>query len=143
MKTFSPKKADLTRKWYLVDAKGQTLGKLATEVANVLRGKNKPTFAPHVDCGDFVVIINAKDVKLTGAKIMQKKYYSHSRYPGGLKEQTAAELLEKHPERVLEKAIRGMIPPNKLRAQIISKLKIYAGEEHKHEAQQPETLTFS
>lgn len=142
MKTFSPKKADMTKKWYLVDAKGKTLGKLATEVAQVLRGKNKPTFAPHVDCGDYVVVVNAKDIKLTGAKAMQKKYYRHSRYPGGLKEETAGEVMEKNPGKVLERAIRGMIPPNKLRSQILTKLKIYPEAEHKHEAQQPEPLNI-
>lgn len=142
MKTFSPKKADLTKKWYLIDVKGQTLGKAATKIASILRGKDKALFAPHVDCGDFVVVINAAEIKMSGNKADKKKYYRHSRFPGGLKEETAAEVLEKHPERVLERAVRGMVPPNKLRADIVKKLKIYAGSEHKHEAQQPEPINL-
>lgn len=142
MKTFTPKKADLTKKWFLVDVKGQTLGKAATKIASLLRGKDKPIFAPHVDCGDFVVVINAAEIKMSGNKADQKKYYSHSRYPGGLKEQTAAEVLQKHPERVLFQAVKGMIPPNKLRQDIVKKLKVYAGSEHQHEAQQPEPINL-
>lgn len=142
MKTFSPKKEDLTKKWYIVDVKGQTLGKAATKIASILRGKDKPSFAPHVDCGDFVVVINAAEIKMSGNKAEQKTYYRHSRYPGGLKKETAAEVLQKKPERVLESAVRGMIPPNKLRSVIVKKLKIYAGSEHKHEAQQPEPINL-
>jgi len=143
MQTFSPKKEDIQRKWFLVDAKGQTLGKLATKIANIIRGKNKTIFAPHVDCGDFVVVINAKEIHLTGNKTDKKKYYRHTRYPGGLREETAAEVLIKHPERVLERAIAGMIPTNKLKQDILSKLKVYAGAEHQHEAQKPEPLKLS
>jgi len=143
MKTFSPKESEIKRKWYLVDAKGKTLGKIATQIADILRGKNKPLFSPHVDCGDYVVIINAKEIHLTGKKKDQKKYYRHSRYAGGLKEETVTEVLEKHPERVVEKAITGMIPHNKLSAEILKKLKVYAGSEHMHKAQQPEQLKLS
>ncbi len=143
MQTFSPKKEDIQRKWFLVDAKGQTLGKLATKIANIIRGKNKTIFAPHVDCGDFVVVINAKEIHLTGNKTDKKKYYRHTRYPGGLREETASEVLIKHPERVLERAIAGMIPTNKLKQDILSKLKVYAGAEHQHEAQKPEPLKLS
>jgi len=143
MKTFSPKKSDITRKWYLVDIKGKTLGKAATQIADILRGKNKPIFSPHVDCGDYVVVINAKEIHMSGNKVEQKKYYRHSQYPGGLKEETAAEVLEKHPERVVQRAIAGMIPHNKLKAEILAKLKVYADSEHKQEAQQPEPLKLS
>lgn len=125
-----------------MDVKGQTLGKAATKIASILRGKDKPSFAPHVDCGDFVVVINAAEIKMSGNKAEQKTYYRHSRYPGGLKKETAAEVLQKKPERVLESAVRGMIPPNKLRSVIVKKLKIYAGSEHKHEAQQPEPINL-
>lgn len=140
MKTFSPKKADLKKEWYLVDVKGKTLGKAATKIADILRGKNKPIFAPHVDCGDFVVVINAAHVKLTGNKITQKKYYSHSRYAGGLKEVRAEELMEKKPEMIIEHAVSGMIPKNKLRKDILKKMKVFAEAEHKHEAQNPKPL---
>ncbi|MBU0667600.1 50S ribosomal protein L13 [Patescibacteria group bacterium] len=143
MKTFSPKKQDIQRKWYIVDVKDRTLGKAATKIANILRGKNKPIFAPHVDCGDYVVVINAKDIHMTGSKVNKKKYYRHTRYPNGLKEETAMEVLNKHPERVLERAVAGMIPPNKLKQAILGKLKVYAGAEHQHEAQKPEPIKLS
>lgn len=140
MKTYSPKKADINRKWYLVDAKGQTLGRLAVKVAVKLRGKDKPQFAPHVDCGDFVVVINAKDISVTGNKMDQKMYHTHSGFPGALKSTPLKKMMDIKPVDVVEKAIRGMIPRNRLRKPIMEKLKVYAGEEHPHEAQQPETL---
>ncbi len=142
MKTFSPKLEDIdkNRKWYLVDAKGKTLGRLATKIAVILRGKNKPTFSPHIDCGDHVVVINADKIKLSGQKWDQKKYYRHSGYPGALKETTAREMREKKPENILAEAVKGMVPRNRLRTHVLSKLKIYAGEEHKHTAQNPEPI---
>jgi large subunit ribosomal protein L13 len=141
MKTYSPKKADINRKWYLVDAKGQTLGRLATKVAVKLRGKDKPLFAPHVDCGDFVVVINAAEVAVTGNKMDQKMYYRHSGFPGGIKKTPLKKMIQLKPESVIEKAIEGMIPGNRLRKDILKKLKVYAGSEHPHEAQKPEILT--
>lgn len=141
MKTYSPKKKDIKRNWYLVDAKDQTLGRIAAKIAVKLRGKDKPQFAPHVDCGDFVVVINAEKIKVTGSKLDTKMYYRHSGFPSGLKKQPLKDLLEKKPTEALKKAIKGMIPPNKLRKEIMEKLKIYAGEEHPHEAQKPKALT--
>lgn len=143
MKTFSPKKQDIQRKWFVVDAKEQTLGKIATKIADILRGKNKTVYAPHVDCGDFVIVINAKEIHMTGNKTSKKNYIRHTRYPGGLKEETAQEVLNKYPERVLERAIAGMIPANKLKQDILAKLKVYAGAEHQHEAQKPTPLKLS
>jgi large subunit ribosomal protein L13 len=140
MKTYSPKPTDIQRTWYIVDAKGKTLGKMATKIADILRGKNKPTFSPHLDCGDFVIIINAKDIKLTGNKLKQKTYFHHTRYPAGLRAVTAGKLMETRPEKIIEIAIAGMIPRNKIKKDILSKLKVYAGEEHKHSAQQPTPL---
>lgn len=142
MKTFSPKKSEIQRKWYVVDVKGKTLGKAATRIADILRGKNKPIFAPHLDCGDFVVVVNAKEIHLSGSKQTKKEYVRHTRYPGGLKKETVQETFGKKPERVLQRAIAGMIPPNKLRKDILKKLKIYAGTEHHHEAQKPEPLNI-
>ncbi len=141
-KTFSLRKEDaLTdRKWFIVDANGQVLGRLATKVATVLRGKHKPIFTPHVDAGDHVIVINAKHVRLTGNKLMDKAYYRHSGYPGGIKAQTADEILRKHPERVVEKAVKGMLPKNPLGRAMFKKLKVYAGSTHKHEAQKPQPL---
>ncbi len=136
MAKFEPEK----RKWYLIDAKGKTLGKIATQIANILRGKNKPTFTPHVDCGDFVVVINARHVKLTGRKLEQKKYYRHSGYIGGLKEVTAADMLDKYPERVIVHAVKGMLPKNRLSNRLITKLKVYPEANHPHEAQKPITI---
>jgi len=143
LKTFSPKNEDIERKWYVVDAKNQILGRLASHVARILRGKHKPIFAPHADVGDHVVIINAEKIRVTGRKAQQKRYKSYSGYPGGLKETVYEDMLSKHPERILEHAIRGMLPKNRLGRQIIKKLKIYSGEEHPHDAQKPEALTFN
>ncbi|GMT43091.1 MAG: 50S ribosomal protein L13 [bacterium] len=125
------------RPWWIVDAEGQTLGRLAVRIANILRGKNKPTYTAHVDTGDFVIVLNAGKIKLTGKKLNDKIYYRHTGYIGHLKTATAGEMLEKHPERVMQKAVYGMLPNNKLRKKFMSKLKVYAGYEHPHEAQKP------
>lgn len=143
MKTFSPKQTDIERKWYLVDARQQVLGRLATQVARILRGKHKPIFAPHVDVGDHVIIVNAEKIRLTGKKAAQKRYKHHTGYPNGLKETSFETMLASHPERVLEHAIKGMLPKNRLGRQMIKKLRIYAGEEHPHIGQKPEKLTFT
>ncbi len=140
MKTHIPKKDDIDRKWYILDAKGRTLGRIATGIANKLRGKDKPIFSPHMDCGDFVIVINAEKVKLTGKKMSDKMYYRHSGFPSGLKSASAKEVLEKKPTKVLELAVSGMLPKNKLRKVFMKKLKLYAGEEHPHEAQNPLVL---
>lgn len=140
MKTYSPKQQDIQPQWWLVDVKGKTLGKVATKIADILRGKNKPTFAPHIDGGDFVVVINAKEIKLTGNKLDQKVYQHHTRYPNGLKTVTAGKLMETNPERVIENAVAGMVPHNKLKKDILKKLKVFSGSEHKHDAQQPKVL---
>ena len=132
----------IERKWYVVDADGQTLGRLASEVAKVLRGKNKPVFTPHVDTGDYVIIVNADKVKVTGKKMEQKIYYNHSEYVGGMKETTLKEMMAKKPERVLELAVKGMLPKGPLGRTMIKKLHVYAGPEHNHAAQKPEVLTF-
>ncbi len=137
MKTFMGKFEPENRQWYLIDAKGKTLGRIATQIAVLLRGKNKPTFTPNVDTGAFVVVINAKDVRLTGNKLEQKHYYRHSGYIGGIKAVSAKEMLEKFPERVITHAVKGMLPKNRLSNRIITKLKVYAGEEHPHKAQNP------
>lgn len=138
--TYMAKPQEIERKWYVVDAAGQTLGRLASQVAAILKGKHKPSYTPHVDTGDHVIIINAADIKLTGNKLKDKKYYRHSGYPGGLKERTAEQMLEKSPEKVLELAVKGMLPKNSLGRQMFKKLHIYTGAEHPHQAQQPETL---
>ncbi len=138
MKTYNPKKEEIERKWWLVDADGKVLGRLATEIAVLLRGKNKPSFAAHVDTGDFVVVINAEKVRVTGNKLEEKMYYHHSQYPGGLREQTLKEVLAKKPEEVIEHAVRGMIPKNTLGRAVIKKLKVYKGPAHPHEAQNPQ-----
>ena len=140
MKTWTAKPNELERRWYVVDAEGQNLGRLATRVADTLRGKRKPQYTPHVDTGDFVVVVNAEKVTVTGKKLEQKLYYRHSGYPGGLRVRTLAEQLERRPTEVLRKAVKGMLPKNRLASQQISKLKIYAGSEHPHEAQKPEPL---
>jgi large subunit ribosomal protein L13 len=140
MKTFMANKENIVRKWYLVDAENKTLGRLATEVATVLRGKHKPIYTPHVDTGDYVIIINADKIELTGKKWDQKLYYSHSGYPGGLRSVKAKDVMAKHPTRIVEKAIQGMLPHNSLGRQMARKLFVYAGPEHKHEAQKPELL---
>ena len=142
MKTFMASPATIDRKWYVVDATDMTLGRLASEVAKVLRGKNKPIFTPHIDCGDNVIVINAEKIKVTGKKMDQKVYYHHSDYVGGLKEATLREKLEKKPEQVIELAVKGMLPKGPLGIQMFTKLHVYAGPEHKHEAQKPEVLTF-
>ena len=140
--TFMPNPQNVDRKWYVVDAEGMTLGRLASEVAKVLRGKNKPIFTPHEDCGDFVIIVNAEKIKVTGKKLDQKIYYHHSDYVGGMKEASLREMIAKHPDRVIELAVKGMLPKGPLGRQMYKKLFVYAGPEHKHEAQKPETLTF-
>lgn len=137
MKTYQPKAGEIARRWILVDAEGQTLGRVATRVANILRGKNKPTFTPHLDVGDFVVVINAEKVAVTGKKLTQKTYYHHSQYPGGIKAVTLGKRLAETPERVVEAAVRGMLPKTKLGDALFGKLKVYAGPTHPHEAQQP------
>lgn len=142
MKTFMASPATIDRKWYVVDATDMTLGRLASEVAKVLRGKNKPIFTPHIDCGDNVIVINAEKIKVTGKKMDQKVYYHHSDYVGGLKEATLREKLEKKPEQVIELAVKGMLPKGPLGRQMFTKLHVYAGPEHKHKAQKPEVLTF-
>lgn len=142
MKTYSPKKKDIERNWYIVDAKGKTLGRMSVEIAKVLRGKQKPQFAPHIDCGDFVIVINAKDIHVTGDKLNSKYYYSHSGYPGALKKKPLKDLLEEKPTEVVRRAVAGMIPRNKLKKEVLMKLKIYEGSEHPHEAQKPEPLTI-
>ncbi len=139
MKTYTPKASEITRNWWVVDAGGQTLGRLASVVAERLRGKDKPTFAPHMDCGDFVVVVNASQIQVTGRKLETKKYYRHSGYPGGLRETTLQQELAKRPERVIEKAVRGMLPKNALGEHMIKKLKVYGGPDHPHTAQQPQT----
>ncbi len=138
--TIMAKPQEIERKWYVVDAQDKVLGRLASEIANILRGKNKPYFTPHVDCGDYVIIINADKIKLTGKKLEQKIYQTYSGYQGGRKEMVYSELLAKKPEFLVYKAVKGMVPHTKLGNQIIKKLKVYAGSEHPHEAQQPEVL---
>lgn len=142
MRTFAPKKDEIEKKWWVINAEGKTLGRLATEVAVLLRGKRKPEFAHFVDCGDFVVVINAEKVNVTGKKLEQKKYYSHSGYPGGLKVKTLKELLDTKPEEVVRKAVWGMIPKGKLGRAVYKKLKVYKGSNHPHEAQKPQEHQF-
>ncbi len=142
MKTFMPNPEKVARKWYVVDAEGKTLGRLSSEVAKVLRGKNKPEFTPHCDCGDYVIVINAEKIVVTGKKLDQKKYYHHSDYVGGMKETTLREKLNKKPEQVVELAVKGMLPKGPLGRQMYKKLFVYAGAEHVHAAQKPEVLTF-
>jgi len=140
MKTYSAKPREIEQAWRLVDAEGRTLGRLATEIADALRGKHKPAYTPHVDTGDFVVVVNAEKVRVTGKKLEQKIYYRHSGYPRGLRERTLAEQLARRPEEVIRRAVKGMLPKNKLAAAQIRKLKIYAGPEHPHAAQNPAPL---
>lgn len=142
MQTYMANPDKIERKWYVVDADGCTLGRLASGVASVLRGKNKPQFTPHVDTGDYVIIVNADKIKVTGKKLEQKIYYNHSDYVGGMRETTLKEMLAKKPERVIELAVKGMLPKGPLGRSIYTKLFVYAGPEHKHEAQKPEALTF-
>ncbi|HJX37917.1 MAG TPA: 50S ribosomal protein L13 [Anaerolineae bacterium] len=142
MKTHSTKPSEIVRQWYVVDAEGQTLGRLASELAKVLKGKHKAIYSPHLDTGDYVVVINAEKVHVTGRKMDQKVYYSHSGYPGGLKSVTLREQLKRHPTRVLRSAVKGMLPHNPLGRTMLRKLKIYAGDTHPHQAQQPKALEF-
>ena len=137
MKTFSLKNTEVTRDWVVFDASNKVLGRFATKIADKLRGKDKPTFTPHVDGGDFVIVINAEKLKVTGNKSEQKKYFKHSLYPGGLKEKSYTEVLENNPERIVENAVKGMLPKNKLGKSMIKKLKVYRGSEHPHESQNP------
>ena len=140
MKTWNAKPSDVTQRWYVVDAEGKTLGRLATQIADTLRGKNKPEYTPHIDTGDFVVVVNAEKIGVTGKKLDDKIYYRHSGYPGGLRERTAREELARRPTEVLRRAVKGMLPKTKLGVQQLRKLKIYAGSDHPHQAQQPEPL---
>jgi large subunit ribosomal protein L13 len=140
MKTYSAKKEDLKQEWFLVDAQDRILGRLATQIANILRGKNKPVFTPYADAGDFVIVTNAEKIRLTGKKLENKCYYHHTGYPGGLKTRTAQEILTKKPEQLIELAVKGMLPKNRLGRKLIKKLKIYTGNTHPHEAQQPKNL---
>ena len=142
MQTYMANPDKIERKWYVVDAEGCTLGRLASGIASVLRGKNKPQFTPHVDTGDYVIIVNADKIKVTGKKLEQKIYYNHSDYVGGMRETTLKEMLAKKPERVIELAVKGMLPKGPLGRSMYTKLFVYAGPEHKHEAQKPEALTF-
>ena len=142
MKSFMASPATIERKWYVVDATGYTLGRLSSEIAKVLRGKNKPIFTPHMDCGDYVIVVNADKVKVTGKKLDQKIYYNHSDYVGGMKETTLKEMMAKKPEKVVELAVKGMLPKGPLGREMYTKLFVYAGPEHKHAAQKPEVLTF-
>ena len=142
MKTYMANPDKIERKWYVVDAEGATLGRLASEIAKVLRGKNKPEYTPHIDTGDYVIVVNAEKVKVTGKKLQQKVYYNHSDYVGGMRETTLAELLAKKPEKVIELAVKGMLPKGPMGRDMIKKLHVYAGPEHANQAQKPEFLTF-
>ena len=137
MKTYTVRKGDIKREWYVVDAQGRTLGRLASKIAQILRGKHKPIYVPHLDCGDYVIVVNAEKVRITGKKLDQKFYYRHSGYPGGIKSINLRDQLQKYPTRVLETAVRGMLPKNRLGRAMIKKLKVYAGGSHPHQAQQP------
>ena len=140
MKSYMQKKETVERKWYVIDAEGKPLGRVATEAAKLLRGKHKPTYTPHVDCGDYVIVINAKKINLTGKKLADKVYYNHSRYAGGLRERTAKEMIQRYPEEMIERAVKGMLPKGRLGRQMYKKLFVYAGPEHKHEAQKPTVI---
>ncbi len=141
-KTVSQKKETVDRKWYIVDAEGEVVGRLCSRIAHVLRGKNKPTYTPHVDTGDYVIVINADKIRFTGQKMAQKEYIRHTGYPGGQRVRTAREQMDKHPERIVEAAVRGMLPKNSLGRQMLNKLFVYAGPEHPHQAQKPEEFSF-
>lgn len=140
MKSYMQKKEEIKRNWYVIDAEGKSLGRVATLAAKYLRGKHKPTYTPHIDCGDYIIIINAQKVNLTGNKLENKMYYNHSMYQGGLRERTAKVMKEKYPEEMMERAVKGMLPHNRLGRAMYKKLFVYAGSEHKHEAQQPVVL---
>ena len=142
MKTFMASPATIERKWYVIDAEGMTLGRLASEAAKILRGKNKPIFTPHIDTGDYLIIVNAEKINVTGKKLDDKIYYHHSKYVGGLKETTLREMMAKKPEKVIELAVKGMLPKGPLGREMYKKLHVYAGPDHKHQAQKPETLQF-
>jgi large subunit ribosomal protein L13 len=142
VRTYSAKAHEIQREWYVVDASGETLGRLASRIASVLRGKHKPIYTPHVDCGDFVIVVNADKVRVTGRKMDQKFYYRHSGYPGGLKQISLRDQLDRHPDRVIRLAVRGMLPKNRLGRQMIKKLKVYATPDHPHQAQQPKPFEF-
>ena len=142
MRTYTTKPDDITREWYVVDATGLTLGRLASQIASVLRGKHKPIFSPHMDCGDFVIVVNAEKVRVTGDKLDQKMYYRHSQYPGGLKTISLRDQLKQHPDRVIRLAVRGMLPKNRLGRQMLKKLKVYREPDHPHQAQQPKPLSM-
>ena len=142
MKTYNTKPGNVEREWFVVDAEGQTLGRLASKIAVILRGKHKPHFSPAVDVGDYVVVVNAEKIHVTGRKMQQKMYYRHSGYPGGLREITLADQLQRHPTRVIQAAVKGMLPRNRLGRKMLKKLKVYAGPEHPHQAQQPKPLEF-
>ena len=137
MKTYSLKKEEVSRSWFVLDASDKVLGRLATKIADRIRGKDKPSFTPHTDGGDYVIVVNAEKVKVTGSKFTDKKYYTHSLYPGGLKTRTFKDLVEKNPEKIIKNAVKGMLPKNKLRKEIIKKLKVFKGPDHDHEAQNP------
>ena len=142
MKTFMQKKETVERKWFVIDAEGLPLGRVATKAAHILRGKHKATFTPHIDCGDFIIIVNAEKVKLTGNKLEGKKYYDHSGYPGGLRERTAKTMIESYPVEMVERAVKGMLPKNRLGSAMFKKLFVYVGPEHKQEAQKPTAITI-
>jgi large subunit ribosomal protein L13 len=142
MKTYNAKPGEITRKWYVVDAEGKTLGRLSTVIADTLRGKRKPQYTPHIDTGDFVVVVNAEKIQVTGQKLDQKLYHRHSGYPGGLRTRTLREQLDRRPTEVLRKAVKGMLPKNRIARQQLGKLKIYAGPEHPHEAQAPTPMNL-
>ena len=141
-KTFTPRAGDIERQWFVVDAEGKTLGRLASQIAHVLRGKHKPTYSAHLDLGDHIVVINAEKIRVTGRKAERKVYYRHTGYPGGLRTTTYEDMLGKHPERILRIAVKGMLPNNILGRQMFKKLRVYAGPEHEHAAQQPQALSF-
>ena len=140
MKSYMQKKETVERKWYVIDAEGKPLGRVASKAAHMLRGKHKPTFTPHIDCGDYIIIVNAEKFLLTGNKLNDKKYYNHSMYAGGLRERTAKEMIERYPEEMIERAVKGMLPKGRLGRQMYKKLFVYAGPEHKHEAQKPTVI---
>ena len=142
MKTYTVKPGDITRQWYVVDAEGKTLGRLASHIATILKGKHKPIYTPHVDVGDYVIVINADKIHVTGRKMRQKMYYRHSGYPGGLKSINLRDLLQRHPTRAIEFAVKGMLPKNRLGRKMFKKLKVYAGSDHPHQAQQPQVLAL-
>ena len=143
MRTYSAKPREIERTWYVVDAEAQTLGRLATQIAGVLRGKGKPAYTPHVDTGDFVVVVNAEKIRVTGKKLEQKRYWRHSGYPGGIKSRTLAEMLDRRPEEVIRKAVKGMLPRNRLARKQLTKLKVYAGPDHPHAAQKPKQMEIA